>query len=410
MGQARHRHAAAIQGDSPNITPTGAQAAGQGRLQELDALRGLAALAVVVYHFTRSFPSDPEFLRQPFFTAPWAKHGVEVFFVISGFVIFMTLSRTRRPLDFFVSRFARLYPAYWAAILFTTAMVQFLDVGHLQRSIYEVAVNFTMLQGLPLTGARDVDWSYWSLFTELLFYVVMLSLFATGQLKRIDVYLALALVTAIAYAAADAAIGDDSHWRLVAAADYLRPILSYFPYFVIGISLYRLWSHANPPMAAALLIAALATVAVTLSRWQFAAALIAVAAFALVLTGRASLLRARPLVWLGGISYSLYLVHNVAGRALLIRLQDAGWPPEAAFGAALLLAVLAAAIINTTVERPALRAIRDAHARGWDLRWQFSGFAGNPGAARRGRFWMLVLSIGGTGALLLLGFDVSRPA
>jgi len=382
--------------------PSGAAAA-HGRLQELDALRGFAALAVVIYHFTRPFPSDPDFLRYPFFAAPWAKHGVEVFFVISGFVIFMTLSRTRRPLDFIVSRFARLYPAYWAGILLTTATVQLLDVGHLQRSTYEVAVNFTMLQGLPLTGARDVDWSYWSLFTELLFYVAMLGLFVTGQLRRIEVHLALALVLAAAYAAADVAVDGGAHWRLVAALDYLRPVVSYLPYFVIGICLYRLWNRSGPRAAAALLLAALLTVAVTLTVWQLAAALIAVAAFALILTGRASILRARPLVWLGGISYSLYLVHNMAGRALILRLQEAGWSPEAAFAAALLAVLLAATAINRAVERPALRAIRDIHARGWDLLWQSSGFAGRAGPPRAWRYWFAALSLGSLGALALLG-------
>lgn len=382
----------------PDIAPP-------ARLLKLDALRGLAALAVVIYHFTRPFPSDPDFFRQSAVTAAWGKHGVELFFVISGFVIFMTLSRTRRPVDFIVSRFARLYPAYWAGIAFTTAVVLALDVEPLQRSAYEIAVNVTMLQGLPFTGARDVDWSYWSLFTELLFYLVMLALFASNGLRRIELVLAMALLAAVAYSAANAAADAYVlHWRIEAALDYLRPILPYAPYFVIGICLYRLWRHENVAVAAGLLLAAVATVAATLTTAQLTAALIAIAAFGLILTGRASLLRTRPLVWLGGISYSLYLVHSFAGRAAMIRLQQAGWSPEAALLAALVAVLAAATLINQTVERPALKAIRDAHGRGWGMLSQ-SGFAGHPGKPRNWRLWLVTASIGGAGAWAILGTE-----
>src|SRR5262250_3203475 len=77
----------------------------KSRLEELDVLRGLAALAVVVFHYsghaTRYFTGFP-------FHFTVGLHGVELFFVISGFVIFMTLERTARLRDFAVSRFSRL--------------------------------------------------------------------------------------------------------------------------------------------------------------------------------------------------------------------------------------------------------------------------------------------------------------
>ena len=76
------------------------------RLESVDALRGIAAVAVVLFHFTTRY--DQLFIhREPLgFSVPWGHLGVNLFFMISGFVIFMTLDKTRRPADFVVSRFS----------------------------------------------------------------------------------------------------------------------------------------------------------------------------------------------------------------------------------------------------------------------------------------------------------------
>lgn len=74
-----------------------------GRLQGLDALRGLAALAVVLFHYTARFDELFATTPQSSLSFPNGHYGVDLFFIISGFVIFMTLQRMRRPADFLVS-------------------------------------------------------------------------------------------------------------------------------------------------------------------------------------------------------------------------------------------------------------------------------------------------------------------
>lgn len=332
------------------------------RLLELDSLRGLAAVAVMLYHLTTVHERETGFVGRPSWDFWWGDNGVEVFFVISGFVIFMTLDSTKRPMDFVVSRFSRLYPAYWAAILLTTATVTALQFAPFERSLGEIVANFTMLQRLPGIGARDVDWSYWSLYTELLFYIAMFVLFVTRQLKRIELYLAVALVAALVLYAATIAFADapaDSlQVRLVRAAD---DVLPYGPMFVAGICLYRLWAGMNGGAAAVLLVGSLGTAFATLLTEQFVAMLLAVAAFGLILTGRARWLRCAPLAWLGSISYSLYLIHNVAGRALIARLETAGWSADAAILIAIVGVIAAAVIINRAIEKPGQRWIRDRY-------------------------------------------------
>lgn len=81
------------------------------RLIELDALRGIAALSVVIYHYTTRYNSlygHDSFLDNNYFH--YCSQGVQLFFMISGFVIFLTLNHIKKPMDFVISRFSRLYP------------------------------------------------------------------------------------------------------------------------------------------------------------------------------------------------------------------------------------------------------------------------------------------------------------
>src|SRR5689334_21950406 len=93
------------------------------RLLELDVLRGLAAFGVLCYHYTTHHTLLFSPTIKPLFNFPYGVYGVELFFMISGFVIFMTLENTKRPLDFIVSRFSRLYPCYWASVILTFSVI-----------------------------------------------------------------------------------------------------------------------------------------------------------------------------------------------------------------------------------------------------------------------------------------------
>lgn len=104
----------------------------------------------------------------------------------------MTINHTRSLADFAFARFARLYPAYWAAILLTTSVVTLGGATNLSIPPLEVMLNFTMVQ--KLFGARDVDGVYWTLTRELVFYAGMAALLASKQLKRTNTVAALLLL------------------------------------------------------------------------------------------------------------------------------------------------------------------------------------------------------------------------
>ena len=91
--------------NSPTVNTTEPKRA---RIAELDSLRGLAAVSVLVFHLTASYAESLPEQRRGFINFNvGGMLGVQLFFIISGFVIFMTVERTRRPIDFVWSRFSR---------------------------------------------------------------------------------------------------------------------------------------------------------------------------------------------------------------------------------------------------------------------------------------------------------------
>jgi len=91
----------------------------------------------------------------------------------------------KRPQDFFISRVVRLYPAFWAAMAITSAVVLTAGSpfsGAKALTLRNVLVNATMLQA-PL-GAPAVDPSYWTLWVEMLFYVLFAVVVAMGLTYR----------------------------------------------------------------------------------------------------------------------------------------------------------------------------------------------------------------------------------
>ncbi|MGY0232946.1 acyltransferase family protein [Longispora urticae] len=152
------------------------------RLHELDLLRIGAAVAVVVFHYTFSgwmqglsparFPGLGEVTRYGYL-------GVDLFFVISGFVVLLSAwGRTAR--GFAVSRVVRLYPAFWVAVTLT-ALVSVLS-GRFRVGPGQYLANLTMLN--PAVDIANIDVVYWTLWAELRFYLLVFVLVLIGLTRR----------------------------------------------------------------------------------------------------------------------------------------------------------------------------------------------------------------------------------
>ncbi|HEX8446162.1 MAG TPA: acyltransferase [Sphingomonas sp.] len=336
-----------------DVTPCASRPA---RLAELDALRGLAALAVLLFHFTTRYQQIHGHARPLVWGVPWGHYGVQLFFVISGFVIFVTLDRTRSLSDFVIARVSRLYPAYWTAILLTTAVLWLSGRSDLLRSPWIVLANLTMLQSfLRLPAVDDV---YWTLAIELTFYAVLAALWRVGGFRRLNGLLTAWLLLPWVWTYAPLLVGWEPSWLLG-----LLLVQAHIPYFAIGIATYRLRTGTGARGATGVILFALATVAACQGGAALAAALIVTAAILLIALRGSSPLRWPPLVWLGGISYSLYLLHQMIGYVLIEGLEARGLSPTVAVLIATTAMMLLAALVTDRIERPALRGIRRFYGR-----------------------------------------------
>ncbi|MBV8501026.1 MAG: acyltransferase [Paucibacter sp.] len=320
---------------------------GTARLQQIDALRGIAALAVVLYHYSYTFPKFYNKGASVLFTASWGFLGVQLFFLISGFVIFMTLERTRRASDFLVSRFSRLYPTYWTCMLLTTVFVAWLDLPRLQLGWRETLLNLLMFQGL--LHVRNTDGAYWTLAVELLFYAWALAAFSLGRLGQLRGWLLLALLLRLL-----------QHFEPLTLPTRLSTvmILPFAPWFACGIAVYGVVREGPRVRHLGLLAAATTAIAICDdARLGLVAPALSLALY-LAGTGRLPWLSRRPLLWLGRISYPLYLVHQYIGYALLLQLDAAGVPIDSAILLVLALMLATASLLHSLIEQPAMDWIR----------------------------------------------------
>jgi len=316
------------------------------RLTELDALRGVGALCVLIFHYsTRFHELFPQAKHVPF-SFPGGNYRVLLFFCISGFAIFFTLDRIRTVPDFVVNRFARLYPAYLAAMLLTLSIEYLAQATQLLIGPVAILANLTMLQGFAFLP--EVDGAYWTLTVEIAFYFCMISIWKWIGLRRLEPVLAawLALRWLLH-------VWPDMPERII-----MLLVLRYTPFFVIGMLAYRIWAGQRTwRQQAPYAVLALLSVA-TMETWDVTVlAVVLLIAFSALIVGRLRFIALRPLVWLGGISYSFYLIHQHVGFVVMLRMADAGYNPWIGFAMAFLVALFLGTAINRFVERPAGEAI-----------------------------------------------------
>lgn len=347
-----------------------------GRLRALDGLRLLAALMVALYHYggrggevAQAWGSSP---KDQFPTLhslfAYGCLGVQVFFVISGFVICM--SGWGRPLkSFFASRASRLLPAYWAAVLIVTAVFALPVVAYKAVSPSDALVNLTMLQ-MPL-GVDRVLGVCWTLWAEVRFYALFaLCVVLPGANRR-------RVITFCAGWTLAAVIAENANMPLLDIV--LMP--EYAPFFIGGVGLYLvhrdrrdvygwgivavswligqhyavqdLW-HAPGPEAfshrSAFGIIAVVTVG-----------FVAVAAIALGLLNRVNW---RWLTVAGALTYPFYLVHEHLGWVVIHALhRGLGLASGVTFALTVASMLLLAWVLNTYVEKPLTPRLRAALAK-----------------------------------------------
>jgi peptidoglycan/LPS O-acetylase OafA/YrhL len=288
----------------PGAYPPGAYPRNLNR--QIHGLRGFSALAVFVYHvygmgmLWNFWPASLNPVA-PVFAA--GKHGVEIFFIISGYLITGSLIRHASAGKFLVDRAIRIYPVFMTIQLLVFALGPVIHYKWLAGISPPAWALAFVENGLFLPGIFDLPLAQlnaWSLSYEAAFYLLSAAAYVlVRHIGRRPVIAALAILAAITVAF---------------APFYARAV-----FFLPGVAIYFLSRHAPlnlPPWVRALSIPALiATLAVltlseTVDGLVYAAAIPGFVLFLSVVEGRcllSAMLRSRFLQYLGTISYSFYL-------------------------------------------------------------------------------------------------------
>ena len=329
------------------------------RFENLDGLRGVAALIVLIYHGVMVVPqfANPEFTGSGAGSWGWFDYsplrvvlsgteGVLVFFVLSGFVLTLPVLRTARYAwrAYYPSRLLRLYLPVGAALIWTVLVIVALPRNTLadDPSLY-LQVHAEPLTALKVArdavlvdGVNDLNGPLWSLQWEVIFSL-LLPLYVILAVRLRQFWLSLVFV--LAAVAAGATVAG-------------IPSVTYLPAFAIG----ALFAAALPrvenvvarlntgsrPKALWLTLSVVATLLLT-ARWTLDpilagpwlgttmfAVLLGAALFVFIAMGSAGAKRilTTPVVkWLGMISFSLYLTHEpiVIGIAQLLPRELEQW-------------------------------------------------------------------------------------
>lgn len=364
------------------------------RLFALDGLRGLAALTVVLVHFTvrwsESVNGESLYPYGDGYAALWGPFpdllvfGVNLFFVVSGFVIVRMLRHSTGIADFLLRRFARIWPLLFLGATATALIINFSGfpfrfdtTRNWEVTPFEYIASLLLIDpGVlgPMMGrpwASWVDGVYWTLWVDVRFYFVIVLVFWVFNDTR---QFALAWVGVQFASLAVLLLSLFTPLQVpIAISLLLQP--EFLAWFTVGIAgayfiddpKSRMGRLLAVSAAVTMLFTALATSLVIPGKtWLHIIVLytIILTPFILIIVNsRLTVLFTNPVaLTLGMASYALYIFHEAAGIVVMNMLADAGMPVSLILPVMLAAAVSTALILHHTVEKNARRVILEVGA------------------------------------------------
>jgi peptidoglycan/LPS O-acetylase OafA/YrhL len=318
----------------------------KNRLEDLDALRGIAVVFVVLYHY---FFRYNEIYGHQDINTGWAEYGylgVQLFFIISGFVIFYSIQAVSNKKTFWYARLSRLYPSFIFSVWLTFIVVSILTLPGREIEFTQALGNILLIH--EYFSIKHVDKVYWSLTLEMTFYFWIALRIGKSQLKNQQLVLAVSI--------------------LMLAVSLIQPevsrkieklfLLEYANLFLAGICFYYLKFKLMTYISWLSLAVSYVTVYFIYSFEEF----LIITSFYIVMLlfsyNRTHWIKLKPLTYLGSISYALYLIHQNIGYAIIRSLKLEGLSSFEAILVALLVVSVLAHAITSYIEKPAQSYLR----------------------------------------------------
>lgn len=313
------------------------------RIKELDAFRGIAAMLVVLFHYTTMY--NKIYKTSSIVDIYWGWLGVPFFFILSGFVITLTVEKYKNPLEFFKNRFLRLYPTYWICLFISVVVLCTSGLNRTNVDAIDIIMNFTMWQ--QFLEFKHVDGSYWSLLPELLFYFHMGFLILFKKKQKYIYYNFVILLLCLIHLFYPIKI----FWRILN--------LYYILLFLIGISFYRIYRGEKKlsnhililvNLSLSLFMYNMSHPSETIPYYGFTFTIIICLFYLFIYNKFLWLGKSKVLVFLGTISYPLYLIHSRLGFTVIYNLDKFNFPHNFSILFSIFFSVFIAFLIQYKIE------------------------------------------------------------
>lgn len=291
------------------------------RFGELDLIRFFAAVSVLIYHYKtkyiESLGANPSLADLIYSITKFGYLGVDLFFIISGFVIFAS-ALDRTAFQFAVSRITRLYPTLWVCVSITAISSLLLRGIDSKITVTQWLANLTLFN--RRLGIEDIDGVYWTLEVEIKFYFCILVLVTCGLIRHYKLWIP-------AWLAATAS------FLVLKQPFFMGWFISpeYSSYFIAGIIFYLIRKDGFRFFHAAILAPAMVISSVHAYRMissfsknvseedRFIAVGIVwclYALFFIIATKKFTVRSSATVAAIGGTTYPLYLLHNRMGKEM----------------------------------------------------------------------------------------------
>ena len=303
------------------------------RIYQIDLLRFIAALSVVLYHFI-FFTYKVDGLEGGFDgISDYFKYGylgVDLFFIISGFVIVLSIGHNSVT-RFLISRITRLYPTYWLSVLLTFLVVIFFGAPAFNAEWGDFFLNLTMFQNY--FDIPNMDGVYWTLFVEMKFYLFIIVIYLLlNKVKKINLDYVIYFWTGLT-----ALYLVFSSFPMMSILNELF-ILKWSSYFIAGMVFHQVYKgKLTLKYGAILILLCMISIVRAIKRADilevnfdatFSPIVIGSIIFSfyavmfLIAMHKLQAINTKRWVSLGMLTYPLYLLHQKIGRVIAFNFND----------------------------------------------------------------------------------------
>ncbi|MBE6088950.1 MAG: acyltransferase [Clostridium beijerinckii] len=323
------------------------------RNYNIDLLRVLAALLIVMFHYTTRYAQLYGYDNKSFHLSITygGAIGNAMFLILTSFFTINSAIKSQSTKDFFIKRMIRLYPTYTLCLTITFISVSLFGLQGRETSTIDYFLNLFFLN--YFLGTNYVDGAHWFMSFQMMMILILLILKKINYIKKLNVYYVWIFINIIIRFLLK--FGNQS---IVDILNIIKifTLESYAPYIIIGIGLrFLLDKKASFKEVTGLFIISYFNILINEG--------IIVCTIALIITGLIAVIIFRVpsnkgvrfknyLIFISGVSYPLYLIHQNIGYQIRFYLISLGLKSEVFIFIPLIISIGLATMIHHFFEKP----------------------------------------------------------